>query len=325
MKKNESINRRNFICQSVLASSALMFPLNILAENFGHKINFKKENLDIFIFSKHLQFLNYKDMCEATKEMGFNGLDLTIRPKGHVLPENVTDDLPKATEFMKSFDLSPKMISTNVISANDPTQRLVLETAKKLGYEYFRTAWLKYDTNIPILETLNNSKKKLNELASFNNKLGISGAYQNHSGNYVGAAIWDLQRILENTFPQDLGCQYDIMHATVEGGKNWEIGFHLIKPYINSLVIKDFKWGKVNNKWKVVFTPLGEGMVDFKKYFSLLKQNNINVPISLHVEYDLGGAEHGKTPTIPQSEVLKKIKKDIDYIRKVWNEVNTAS
>jgi L-ribulose-5-phosphate 3-epimerase len=38
------------------------------------------DRLKINIFSKHLQFLNYYDLAEAAAEMGFDGIDLTVRP-----------------------------------------------------------------------------------------------------------------------------------------------------------------------------------------------------------------------------------------------------
>lgn len=117
-----------------------------------------------------------------------------------------------------------------------------------------------------------------------------------------------------------MGSQYDIMHAHIEGGKNWEIGLRLIHPHINSLVVKDFQWGKKKGKWVPIATPIGEGLIDFKYYFSLLKAYNINVPISIHVEYDLGGAELGNTPIITKAEVLRRIKKDLDYVKKTWKE-----
>jgi sugar phosphate isomerase/epimerase len=62
-------------------------------------------------------------------------------------------------------------------------------------------------------------------------------------------------------------------------------------------------------------------MVNFNSFFSLLKKNNINVPISLHVEYDLGGAEHGKIPTMDYEEIFKKIKKDVTFIRQTWDAI----
>jgi len=123
-------------------------------------------------------------------------------------------------------------------------------------------------------------REKLKGLYELNKKLGISGSYHNHSGHYFGASVWELNQALQDFSPPHLGSQCDIMHATVEGGKNWEIGLRLIKHKINTLVVKDYKWGKVNGVWKPIFTHLGEGMVNFNRYFYLLKKFKINVPIS---------------------------------------------
>jgi sugar phosphate isomerase/epimerase len=315
------MKRRDFINQTALASGAIFIPVTGIAENLFSMNDSVNKNLEIHIFSKHLQFLNYKDMSEASMEMGFDGVDLTVRPKGHVIPERVIDDLPRATEAMKSFKLIPKMISSNVIDANNELHRTVLKTAYNLGYEYYRPAWIKYKSEDEITERVSKANKQFSVLANLNELIGIKGSYHNHSGHYVGAAIWDLHKALENVTTSHLGCQYDIMHATVEGGENWEIGFKLIKPFINTLVIKDFKWGKVDGRWKRIFTPLGEGMVDFKRYFELLKKNNIIVPMSIHVEYDLGGAENGGNPTIEHKEVFKRIKHDLDFVRRNWEMV----
>ncbi len=61
-------------------------------------------------------------------------------------------------------------------------------------------------------------------------------------------------------------------------------------------------------------------MVDFKRYFRMLKDAGLNYPISLHCEYEeLGGANKGKRElTIPESEVLAVIKRDVKYVRELW-------
>jgi sugar phosphate isomerase/epimerase len=151
-----------------------------------------------------------------------------------------------------------------------------------------------------------------------NDELGISGSYQNHSGHYFGAPIWDLNEALHGVASDQMGCQYDIMHATVEGGKNWEIGFRLIKDHINTLVVKDFKWARVDGIWKTVNVPLGEGMIDFVKYLTLLKKFKVDVPMSLHCEYDLGGAEHGGTSSIDSHKVFSHLKHDLLFLRDAW-------
>ncbi len=315
MIKKSNQSRREFIKKSAIASSSLLFPTAPLFSN----INSLKNNLpNIFLFSKQLQFLGYNDMCKVTKEMGFNGVDLTVRPKGHVLPENVAYDLPIATETMKLHDLTPQLITTNISNIQNAIDVLVLKTVSKLGYQLYRPAWYKYKNETTILDTVENVKNKLKNLEILNTEFNINMGYQNHSGHYFGAPIWDLHQTLKEIKTKNSGCQYDIMHATVEGGKNWEIGFHLIKPYINSIVVKDYIWKKINDKWVVKYVPLGEGMVNFTHFFSLLKKNAINVPLCLHAEYDLGGAEHGLKPTIPYTKVYKKLHQDINFIKEKW-------
>jgi sugar phosphate isomerase/epimerase len=261
-------------------------------------------------------------MSEAVSEMGFDGIDLTVRPNGHVLPERVQDDLPKLTEAMKSFKLKPNMICSNVMDSNNPVHLKVLEVASALGYKYYRPELLKYTEKDEVLQVVEKAKMYFSTLEKLNKKFGISASYINLPGHFYGSAIWDLHYGLNGLSPKHIGSQYDIVHASIEGGTNWEVGFNLIKPYINTLVIKDFIWTKKNGKWIFEYTPLGEGMVDFKRYFTLLKKYKINVPISIHTEYDLGGAENGGKPTIENKEVFRRIKKDVEFTRRLWEEIN---
>ncbi|RLJ67366.1 sugar phosphate isomerase/epimerase [Lacinutrix venerupis] len=312
--------RRDFTKLSALGLASiplLSFTPTLTVKNF----NAPKE-LDIHLFSKHLQFLDYDNMSAAAANMGFNGLDLTVRRKGHVLPENVISDLPKAVKAMIKHGLKPKMLSTNVWDANNVENKKVLKTASEQGFTHYRTDWLKYPENKSITDSQALFGKQATELEILNKKLGLIGGYQNHAGNHVGAPIWDLIPILEATNGKNIGCQYDIRHAVVEGSQSWELGFKRILPFINSIVLKDFIWKKVNNNWKLINVPLGEGMVDFKRYFSLLKKHNVNVPVSLHAEYDLGGAEKGSsTIKIDKKEVFNYLEKDLIFIKETWKNV----
>lgn len=316
-KSSVSYSRRQFTKLSALGVTAM--PLLSYASPLHNVFSEPADNLKVHLFSKHLQFLDYNDMSAAAAEMGFDGVDLTVRPKGHVLPENVAEDLPKAVKAMKKNGLSPKMMSTNVWDANNIVHKTVLETASTLGFSHYRSAWLKYPEDTSIEESQALFAKQARDLEVLNQRLGIIGGYQNISGKYVGAGVWDLVPILEATKDEYMGSQYDIRHAVIEGGESWELPLRRIKPFINSIVLKDVKWGIVKGKWQPINVPMGEGMVDFNRYFSLLKKYKINVPVSLHVEYDLGGAENGsKEITIPKKEVLARIKKDLVFLKEAW-------
>lgn len=315
------LSRRRFTKLTSAAVASL--PLMGFSKTIMHSDNETLNELEIHLFSKHLQFLNYKDMAAATAEMGFNGLDLTVRPKGHVLPEKVTNDLPKAIEAINSYGLQQAMITTNIWDSTNPINKTVLETASSLGIKYFRTGWLKYPTEKEITESQILFGKQAKDLEAFNENLGLIGCYQNHSGNHVGAPIWDLPKILAETNNKHIGCQYDIRHAVVEGGQSWELGLKVIRPFIKTLVIKDFIWKKQNGIWKPLNVPLGKGQVNFKKYFSILKKYKIQVPISLHLEYDLGGAEHGrKQINMSKEQVFNYMKSDLKYLKRTWEQAD---
>ena len=322
MNTKKTITRSEFVKLSGLGIASLPL-LSFSPLNKPYKF-VTKAPLNVHLFSKHLQFLDYSEMCKMAAEMGFNGLDVTVRDKGHVLPENVARDLPKVVAEMKKHGLSTEMITTNVLDSKDPNSLEIIKTASNLGFKYYRMGWLDYPENASIPESITTFKKLFSNLEELNKLYGITGVYQNHAGLHVGAPIWDLEPLVANLDPNFMGLQYDIRHAVVEGGTSWELGLQLIHEHIQTIVIKDFKWGIEDGKWVPINVPLGEGMVDFKKYFMLLKKLGIqNPPISLHCEHDLGGAEKGNTTiTISKEEVFKRIKKDLEFLQNIWSQID---
>jgi hypothetical protein len=57
------------------------------------------------LFSKHLPELDWSALALATRDAGFGGVDLTVRPGGHVLPERAPDDLPRAIDAIRAAGL----------------------------------------------------------------------------------------------------------------------------------------------------------------------------------------------------------------------------
>lgn len=329
-KKN--LNRRDFLeCLAVAgfgsAGTISFFPSPMAKAQPNSPNLLKKKQVEalqenrfpVHVFSKHLQFLDYEAMAETAAEAGFDGVDLAVRPKGHVEPERVQQDLPKAIDAIKEKNLLALMMTTAISNPQDPVQQSILKTASILGIKYYRTDWLWYEEQLGIPENLEKFKQQLNALATLNKELNIVGDYQNHAGfngHPLGGPVWDLALVLNDIDSPFIGCQYDIRHATVDGATSWPLGLQLIHPQINTLVVKDFKWGMVDNKWQIINTPLGEGMVDFPKFFTLVNKYNISAPISLHFEYEM--PEHNAKLSIKQKrqETVKVMRKDIETLKK---------
>ncbi len=276
----------------------------------------------VCIFSKHLQWLDYEGMAETAAELGFDGVDLTVRPRGHVLPERVEDDLPRAVEAVRKAGLEVPMMVTAITDPDDPLTEKILRTASQLGIRYYRLGYWRYPKKGSPAVVLEDIRKKAEALAAMNRQYGLVGDYQNHAGeNRVGAAIWDLWYIMRDLDPRWLGVQFDVRHATVEGGTSWPTDFRLIAERVHTVVAKDFFWGKVNGRWEARNCPLGEGMVDFLRYFRMLKRVGFSGPITVHYEYPLGGANHGaRELTVPKTQVLTAMRSDLRRLRGWLNE-----
>ena len=315
------MDRKSFIKSSLLATAGLSLQMNAFGspssgqENSGNKEVVKipdEEKMKVCIFSKQLQWLNYQDMAYAVAEMGYDGIDLTVRANGHVLPERVESDLPKAVEAANKAGIKIMMISTDIRDANETHTEKILKTAAAYNIHYYRTSGLSYQKDLDIPSNLEIIRKRFSGLAEINKQYGLHSDYLNHSGEGFGSSIWDLWLTIKDLDPKYIGAQYDIKHSTIAGAYSWPVCFKLIHKYVQTMVIRDFRWEKNGDSWEIKPVPIGTGMVDFKKYFGLVKEYRIKGPISVMCDYDLGGAENGtKSLTIPKKDVLDAMKKDL--------------
>lgn len=332
--------RRNFITKSVMTAAGITAGVKSgllsgasISENEiipAFPGSTDAEAFTISVFSKHLHWLDYDQMASALVDIGFDGADLTVRPGGHVEPENVEKDLPKAAEALAKKGKKIYMITTAISDAENPVTEKILKTCSSLGIKHYRMDWGHYENAKTVEENIAEMQAKLTKLAKINEKFSISGEYQNHSGVagdriYFGGAIWDIAMVLKAINSKWINSQYDVNHAGVEGANTWPLGLKLISPWIRSIDIKDFEWVKEKDKTKSETVPLGTGRVDFKKYFLMLKELNVRVPVSIHFEYPLGGAENGaKQITVKREEVFAAMKRDLGVLKNYLKEAGLA-
>ncbi len=268
------------------------------------------------VFSKPLQWLDYAGAAALIAEAGYGGIDYTVRPGGHVLPEKVQDDLPRAVEAARKAGLKVEMITTAVTTAKDKFTEPLLRTAAKLGVKYYRLGNFQYNLKVGIWESLQNLKPQLRELAALNQSLGLHGCIQNHAGPRVGGPVWDLYELVRDLDPRWFGVQYDIRHAVVEGAQSWPLALRLLAPWIRCTDLKDFKWEQAAGKATLDNVPIGQGVVGYDAYFKLVAELGLHGPRSVHFEYP--PFERATTP-LPEAEkrsvLLKLMKQDLAALR----------
>lgn len=297
-------SRRNFLTSSAALTSAA-FTSGVLTSGVAHA---KTAGHEICTFTKPLQSLTFDELGRSIAKLGFDGIELPVRAGGHIEPENVADELPKAHAALKKHGVNITLITTNVLDPNDKTNQQVVQTASALGIKRYRTNYFKYDLKKPITKQLQSFKPMIKELADLNRQYNITGCYQNHAGaTNLGSTLWDLYYLIKDIPVEHLGVAFDIRHATIEAGSAWPTLVNLMRPHFAIVYVKDAYWPKPGAK--ATNCPLGEGVVN-DAFFKTLRETNYTGPVSLHEEY----LDHKDPKLVPVH--LKAMADDFVVLRK---------
>lgn len=301
-------DRRDFLKLTTSAALSGAFAPNLpAAQPATAQAGFKGQ---VVFFSKHLPQTNFELLARTVKTLGFDGVDLTVRPGGHVLPDRAAEDLPKAATAIRAAGLSLPMITTGLLSVADPTAKPILSTAGKLGIPFIKPGYWKYQFT-EVRRELAKFAEDFRGLVELAKQSGVQFGFHNHEG-YLGGPLLDVVNTIDALDAKSAGYYFDVRHAVVEGGgAGWKIAFNLIAPRLKMIAVKDFYWDKTSKGWKIINCPLGEGMVDWKAYFKLLRQANFAGPISVHFEYEIGGA----TNAAVEENTLAAAQRDLAFVQ----------
>ncbi len=301
----ESVTRRRFI-ETVAAAGAL-------ATAFPDLLDARQEpgfRGTLCFFSKHLPRMDGRGLGRSLRTLGFGGVDLTVRPGGHVEPARVTQDLPVFVEGIREEGLEVPMITTELTSDADPAARPTLETAAALKVPFFKPGYYRY-AFVDARKEIEAAAVKLRGLAALSARRGVHLGFHNHAG-YIGGGIWDVVPVIDSLDPRTSGYYFDVRHAVVEGGDGgWRSAFSVVAPRLSMIALKDVFWQKTPAGWRVQNCPMGEGMVDWKAYFALLARTGFHGPASLHLEYDVPGA----TPDALEANMLAAAARDLAFVK----------
>lgn len=266
-------------------------------------------------FSKHLPDLDWTDLAAATIDMGFDGIDLTVRAKGHVLPERVADDLPRALDAIRAKGTSVSMITTELTSASHPTATAIFAAAGKAGIKLAKVGYWRYALK-DVREEVAAMGRDLAGLAQLAKQHGVTIGIHNHERN-VGSALWEIAPYVDKLDAQAIGYYFDPRHALIEGGGvGWKAATLLALPRMKMIAVKDAFWEKGPKGWAIRNCPMGEGMVDWSWFASTIA-NSFAGPVSLHVEYKIDGS----TPEDLRRNMMTAAKRDLEFTKRQFAEV----
>lgn len=208
-------------------------------------------------------------------------IELTVRPEGHIKPAHAADEMPTLAAAFAQQRRRILIVASSFVRPDEPHIESTLRTMKKLGIAYYRHRGFKYVAARPLKEQIASFRSQAREFAAMNREIGVQALYQNHAGpDHAGAAIWDLDLILDDIDPALFAVALDTRHLLVEQGRAWPTAIRLIAPRVGSLFVKSFQW----ERDRTIETSLRDGIVT-EAMVNQIVADRPGLPISIHVEY----------------------------------------
>ena len=268
------------------------------------------------MFSKHLQELSFERLGEVVAEMGFDGVDLTVRSGGLIEPSNAKTQLPVAAKTLQKFKLSLPMITTNFTDASEPFAEEVFAVAADCGVKFIKLGYWRYRDFGSLKQLMDTARKSLEGISKVAERYGVCAAVHTHSGNFLTASPFVLAELLNGFDPKFVAAYVDAGHIFVEGGlMGWQQGMEVLSEKIRVVACKDYAWFREGKKWDAKVVPIGEGIVRWRDFFACLKQVGFDGPISVHSEYEGWTTE----------QVIAQTRKDLPTLKLFASEGNDSS
>jgi len=274
--------------------------------------------MEICVFSKHFQTMDADSLGKTMKDLGVHGVDLTVRPRGHVEPERVAEQLPRFQEALAAHGIAVTMLTTSITGVDEPNARDIIEAAGRAGVGYVKLGYWRYKGFGHYREQFRETRAALRDLEPVLRDNGVKAGVHTHSGMYMGLNAEFAFRLVEDSDPEVIGVYYDAGHNAVEGALGgWMMSLDTCAERLMMVAVKDYALFRLGGHdeprkgWRDLVVPFDAGMVNWADLFRYLREINFNGPISFHSEYQGPFSWRDLSP----EQVVEQTRKDLAYCR----------
>ena len=285
--------------------------------------------------SRHLQFTpSIEEVVELTARAGFDAIEWNIRNGGHVEPENVERDLPRAVALTRQAGLKVEMVTTSIQDASSPYAEPILRAMNREGIRCYRSSnYFTWDFAGDMPSQLAALKPKIASIEALNARYDTVTCFHNHPTlGDIGGNVWDLWLVLREFDPKYVGFNFDFCHTASRLGGAWLPAAMVARPYMSAVAFKDFAWVKGGGGanapvWTRERRPMGQGMVDYAARLKFLRDSGYAGPINMHFEhYDIRGIGIGDmTLDMSRAQFVRQVAGELGYLRAMMRATGFAA
>ncbi|MGO1385362.1 MAG: sugar phosphate isomerase/epimerase family protein [Arachnia sp.] len=266
------------------------------------------------LFTKLFGSRPLDEIGKQASDMGFDGIDLLIRPGTTVTYED-TANLSDVVARLKGHGLSVPMATTDLTDPAESTTKDVFTACADAGIEVIRLGYWKYNGDQPYNGLFEKARRDLDGLVKIAEPLGLNLSIQLH-GSTIHASGALTAALLEGHDISNVSSYPDPGNQTVQNGReDWRLTFDLLGPWLKAVGVKNGGWFPSDldpsgqRTWRSTWLGIADGMVPWHEISAHLRKTAFDGFLTFHSHYEL-----------PYQQVLDQTRNDLSYVRSLFEE-----
>ena len=233
------------------------------------------------VFTKPWKERSIPELGEFVGRLGFDGVELPVRPGFQVEPENIERDLPRAAKELAEFGV-------DIHSIAGPTDERTIAACGQMGIPMIRVC-IGIDMSKGYVATIDQLRRDYEALVPALDRHEVAIGVQNHCDLCIGSALGIVHAIAP--FDRKHVCAVlDVAHCGLNGEPE-EMAIDIAWPYLAMVNLKNSFRRRMSgpeaeaSQWKTYWTSGRQGFVSWAKTAEVLKQRGYDGPVCLTAEY----------------------------------------
>lgn len=220
-------------------------------------------------------------LAKFIKNLGFDGVELPVRPGYQVTPETVAKGLPEAARIFKDNGVKIGSISGPLdeptfaacAAAGVPINRICVGIPRDKPYlAAVEDYWRSWDALLPAID-----------------RTGVAIGVQNHCGRYIASAM-QTWHIVAHYNPRQVCAVLDVAHTALDG-EPIDLAIDIVWSHLRMVNFKNAYWRQatppeaVSAQWHVYWTSGRHGLANWPQAAIELKNRNFRGDLCFTAEY----------------------------------------
>jgi sugar phosphate isomerase/epimerase len=236
------------------------------------------------LFTKHWGNLALKDLAVKVRSLGFQGIELPVRPGFQVEPEEIEIGLREAVRVLAEEGVEIRSIAA-------PHDERTIAACADVGIRMIRIL-APIPKDVKYLDHVDQLKKRFDTLEPLLSRHGVTIGVQNHCGRWVSGAM-GLRHLIGNYNPAQFAAVWDPAHNALNG-EPIPLALDIIESHLLMVNLKCSYWRPKNGgvpgssgavEWEHYWVTGEKGMANWPLVFEELQKRAWSGPCCFSAEY----------------------------------------